>query len=366
MKATVAPSVFADTMAWIVRAINPKPHLPILSGVMLEAADGQLRLSVFDYDVTCQTLIPAQVDEPGRALLPGVLLAKVASTLPSEPVELALSGAEVTITCGTVEATLPVLPPANFPTIPKAPKAIGKVDGALLKAAATQVVPASDQNSAEPALRCVQLKTDGDILAVAAAQSPWVAERVLEWEPEPGGEHVALLPAGIFHDVARGVGPWPVTVGLGDGIVSFEAAGRTTTVRLVDDARFPSYRRFFDMEFATWATADTGALLEAVRRVALFTQKEAPAVHLDFAQGAVTVRATGDIGRGSQSVQVALEGEEMELAFLAHFLIGTLTAVAADHDTVRVGMNGARKPALFIGDTETPECRSAVMALRAS
>lgn len=228
------------------------------------------------------------------------------------------------------------------------------------------MVPAADRDSAEPALRCVKLETYGDGLAVAGADTPRVAARVMDWDAaRPGTEHAALLLANIFHDVARGVGPWPVTIGLGDGIVSFEAAGRTTTARLVD-ARFPAYRRFFDMEFASWARVDTAALLEAVRRVALFAQKEAPAVRLDFVQGAVTVRSGGDVGRGSQTVAAQLDGPEVELDFLAGFLIDALTAIAADHETVRIGMDGPRRPALFEGDTETPACRCAVMALRAS
>jgi DNA polymerase-3 subunit beta len=367
VKIALACNQFADAVAWTARAVNPRPSVPTLGGILLETrerdGEDQLVLSAFDYDATCRTVIPVRIDEPGRALLPARLLAEVAKSLPTGPAEMTLSDTEATITYGTARSVLSTLPVEHFPTLPEPPAAIGTVDGGALKTVASQVLPIVNRGSALAALRCVQIEADGDALTLVGADTPRVGAGVISWQPaDPDAQHTALVFADILAEVARAAGPWPITIGLGEGIASFEAAGRTTTVRLVEES-FPKYRRFLDLDFPSWATADTGALLEAAKRVALFAEKNAP-IHLDIAQGAITVHAGSEAGRGSETVAAELEGDDIEVAFHAPYLLDALTAVAVEHDTVRIAMNPASKPTQFTGAVDDPAFRCTVMALR--
>lgn len=364
MKVTVTnPKEFADAVAWAARALNSRPSVPTLSGILVEARDNLLVLSAFDYDVTARAEMPADVAEPGRVLLSGRVLAEVAKNLPSQQVELALSDTEVTITCGGSEAVLPTMPVEHYPTLPKPPQTVGAVDGALLKAAVAQVSPAADRDSAVAQLRCVKLDAAGDILTLAATDNVRLAVRDLTWQPsESGAEYGVLVPADILHEVARGFGPQPIRIGIGEGIAGFESAGRTTTIRLIAE-EYPKYRHFVEMDLPVWANVDTAPLLDAARRVAPFAEKSMP-IRLDFTQGAVTVRAVSDSGRGSEAVAAELDGEALEVSFQSHALLGALAVI--DHQTVRIGMTVPGKPALFVGGDEGLGCRVMVMPLRVS
>ena len=88
MKFEVNRDVFSDAVSFVVKLLSPHPTQPILTGVLLEARDGELALSSFDYDVSSRTAIEAAVDAEGAVLVQGRLLSEIASRLPDAPVTI--------------------------------------------------------------------------------------------------------------------------------------------------------------------------------------------------------------------------------------------------------------------------------------
>ena len=76
MRFVVERDALAEAVAWIARSLPSRPVLPVLSGLLLQAAPGALTLSCFDYEVSARVGIDAEVAEPGTALVPGRLLAE--------------------------------------------------------------------------------------------------------------------------------------------------------------------------------------------------------------------------------------------------------------------------------------------------
>jgi len=72
MKFTVARDVLAEAVSWTARALPVRPASPILAGVRIRAADDELTLSSFDYEVSANSKIPATVDEAGDYVLDAV------------------------------------------------------------------------------------------------------------------------------------------------------------------------------------------------------------------------------------------------------------------------------------------------------
>ena len=77
MKVEVNSSDFAEAVNWTTHIIAQRPASPILQGVKIDAADGVMDLSAFDYEVTDRHHIEATVDEPGTIVVLGRLLADI-------------------------------------------------------------------------------------------------------------------------------------------------------------------------------------------------------------------------------------------------------------------------------------------------
>lgn len=352
----------AGAVAWAARALPQRPNVPVLGGILIEASAKDLTLSVFDYDVSARVSVPADVAEPGRVLLPGRVLAEIVKSLPDKPVEMALSGNDVILTCGA-EFTLRTLPVDDYPTLPEPPETVGSVDADVLRDAVNQIHPATSKDDTLAMLTGMRLDAVGDQVTFAATDRYRIAARDFTWERIASEvEHAAVIPGRILHDIARGLGTGTALLRLGGGIAGVTCDGRTTTVRLLDP-QFIDYNARLNLDMPTWATVDVAPLLEAVKRVSLVADKGA--VRLAFSDGEVLIQAGGaDTGRGRETIPADLDGEDVEVAFQPHWLVDALAAVGTKQ--VRVGMQGAAQPTLFVDDGDAPAFRCLLMALRLS
>ncbi len=93
VKFRVERDVLADAVTWAARALPSRPPVPVLAGLLLQAeADGTLRLSSFDYEVSARVDVAAEVADPGTVLVSGRLLADISKSLPDKPVDVATDG----------------------------------------------------------------------------------------------------------------------------------------------------------------------------------------------------------------------------------------------------------------------------------
>ena len=97
MRFRVERDVLAEAVAWAARSLPARPPVPVLAGLMLDAADGRLVLSSFDYEVSARVEVPAEVTEAGAALVSGRLLADISRSLPSRPVDVATDASKVAL-----------------------------------------------------------------------------------------------------------------------------------------------------------------------------------------------------------------------------------------------------------------------------
>src|SRR3712207_6826042 len=52
MKFRVERDALADAVAWTAKSLPSRPSVPVLAGVLMRVADGQLQVSGFDYEVS--------------------------------------------------------------------------------------------------------------------------------------------------------------------------------------------------------------------------------------------------------------------------------------------------------------------------
>jgi DNA polymerase III subunit beta len=102
--------VLADAVAWTARTLPNRPTVPVLAGLRVDAAEGEVAFSSFDYEVSGRVSVEGEVADPGTVLVSGRLLADIARALPARPVDVASDGSKVVITCGSARFTLQTLP----------------------------------------------------------------------------------------------------------------------------------------------------------------------------------------------------------------------------------------------------------------
>ena len=91
---------------------------PDSGGIRLEAIDGTLQLSAFNYAISARHHIEAGVDEAGSVLVLGKLLADITKSLPAAKTYLSTDGSTMTITSGKSTFTMQLMPESEYPDLP--------------------------------------------------------------------------------------------------------------------------------------------------------------------------------------------------------------------------------------------------------
>lgn len=355
MKFRLERDVLAEAVAWAARTLPSRPSMPMLAGLLIDAVPGGLTLSSFDYEVSARVAVAADVDEPGRVLVSGRLLADIARALPAAPVTITSEGSRVEVRCGRSSFTLPTLPVDDYPTLPDMPGSSGTVTGSVFASAVAQVAIAAGRDDTLPTLTGIRVEIADATITLAATDRYRLAVREFAWNPEHSGlDTTALIPARTLAETAKSLGHCDLVhlalsaSGAGDGLMGFEGDGRRTTSRLLD-GEFPKYRALLPSESASVAIVETSSLVDAVKRVALVAERNTP-VRLAFSDGEVELRAgAGDEAQATEAVECSIEGEPIEIAFNPQYLLDGLGAL--DDPSTKLSFTASTRPAVLTAGT---------------
>ncbi|MEV4790130.1 DNA polymerase III subunit beta [Streptomyces tuirus] len=372
MKLTIANEQLAEAAQWAQRAIPGNPPTPVLAGMLIAAADGQLTLTGFDYYRSARATEDCDIAEPGRTLVPGKVLTDLVRAFPkSKPTTLALDGTDLSLSCGTTHITLPTLPLEDFPSLPTIPAASGTVDGTALAEASTRVAVAACTDETLPVLTGVEFTLTDDQLVLSAtdryafhvAHVPWKPGPKARGKDKPLTDGKVVVPADVVRDAARILADTDrASLTLTASQFAVSAPGRVATGGIIEGS-LPGYSALFPTEFETVATTSTEALATAIRHITPLLGKADPML-LDIADGQITVRAgTDDSGRGRDQVDATLEhGDPLSVAFNPHLLLKTLQQV--DGPVVQMNFTAPTKPVLLHAPDQADAFRGIVMPVR--
>jgi DNA polymerase-3 subunit beta len=337
VKFQVNRDVFSEAVSFAVKLLPQRTTQPILSGVLLEAADGVLVLSSFDYEVSSRTEITADVDEPGSALVSGRLLADIASRLPNAPVQFSTVDGKIAVQCGSAKFTLGSMPVEEYPTLPQITERTGVLPAEDFAAAVAQVTVAASRDDVTPVITGVQLEVGDNSLSLVATDRYRVAVREIDWDSGNSSAEgtTALIPARTLAEIGKTFahsGTVAVTISRGDDreLIAFSADKKTVTSLLLK-GNFPPVKRLFPEGVEDYAVINTADLVEATRRVSLVLEREA-ALRFSFTIEGVTLEAAGvEQAQASETIDGQLVGQDTVVSLKPSFLLDGLGAVHSEY-----------------------------------
>lgn len=348
MKFQVNRDVFSEAVSFAVKLLPQRTTLPILSGVLIEATDDGLTLSSFDYEVSAQTQISAEIEEPGTVLVSGRLLAEIASRLPSAPVKFTTEEGKISVVCGSAKFTLLSMPVEEYPTLPQVSSTSGTLSAELFADAIAQVAVAASRDDVTPVITGVQLEVSQSSLSLVATDRYRVAVREIEWDAADGTADTvnALVPARTLSEIGKTFGHGgTVSISITNTdereLIAFSAEKKTVTSLLIK-GNFPPVKRLFPESVDNYAVINTTELIEAVRRVSLVLEREA-ALRFTFSIDGLTLEAIGsEQAQASETIDAFLTGSDTVVSLKPAFLLDGLSSVHSEF--VRVSFTKTENP----------------------
>ena len=356
MKFSVSKEKLLAGLQTVQNVVSTRTTLPILSNVLLHAADGQLRLTTTDLDVGVSGVIDAQIEKPGATTLPARRLANIVRELPAE-VQIEIDAKNVaSIRCGQSFFKILGLPEEEFPPLPKFEGAkTFTIHQQALRDALKKTSYAISTDETRYVLNGILFSFKENKLTMVATDGRRLALVDLEVEFPRSQEVEIIVPTKCVTELGRLLGDeGDVKMSVGENQIAFEIGGSLLVSKLIE-GNYPNYRQVIPGEAKERITLERETFLNAVRRVSLLSSEKSNSVKLVFSKNNIEIAAnTPDIGEANESLAVAYKGREFSIAFNPEFLQAPLRALPNDEiyldliDEMSPGVIKIQSPFLYV------------------
>ena len=348
MKFQADREVLSDAVSFLVRLLSPKPQLPQLSGVVIEATSNEVQLSIFDYEVAAKVIIAAAVDTPGKVLVQAKLFSEIISKLPAASVSLSLDDSRLQVHSGSSKFSLSSMSTTDYPDTPAFPAATGKVSAEEFTNGVSKVASAASREEVTPVLTAVMISADAKKLTMVATDRFRVAVKSLPWSGK-ALEREVLIPARVLSEISKTFSnDGDLEIGFGEAekdMIGFSSGNKFVSTATIK-GKYPAVLQLFPEQTESFAVLNNHDLLDATRRVALVVDREKP-LRYKFSENELSLESIGsDVADASEQVACSLKGEETTVSLRPQFLSDAL--VGLDAEAVKIGFtvnpNNPNKP----------------------
>ena len=331
MHFTISRESLISTLSRAAVAVATKATIPVLSCARFQVSDMQASITATDLEQQITETVEITGHEPGDFLIPVVQVLDIAKRLPKGvEVDIRSSGnTAVTIKSGRYHTTLAVLDPSDFPEYASGEYACTfTVSASGLKSAMQAVQFAVSTEESRYYLCGIHIHTDGDKLKFVATDGHRLAlSRIVK--PEMTGEMPSgvILPRSTASNVLKMLDVSDtVRVSLNSSRARFEFGFCTLETKLVDGT-FPEYNRVIPSGNQNKLTVSSDTLDATVQRVAAVSKEKSRPVKFSVGGDTLTLNCTHDGNTAEDVIDVAYEGEPLEIGFQARYIADVLTQV---------------------------------------
>lgn len=350
----------------IARNISTKPQLPVLSNILLQAENGQLKITTTNMDLGIIMTVPAKVDKTGEITVPGKLLTEFVSMLSADKVEFMLDGTNLAVKTNTNQATFTTIPAAEFPSSPPFSQPKNTFLFKKIKDAVSRTAFAASIDEGRPVLTGVKTMLVAGKLTLVATDGYRLSLENVDI-PGKNDELKINLPARTLSEVIR-IAQELKTEEIGFSIIEkknqavFSLPGAIIFTRVID-GEFPNIEKIIPTGFKTRITVDKEQFTQAVKTASLFARGAANIIKIKVEKDGLRLSAnTPQVGQNEDFVEAKVEGEETEIAFNYRFLLDLLANFP--EESLVIESSGALNPGVFKPGKPTPSFLHIIMPVR--
>lgn len=330
MKFIVSSTQLLKHLQLISGVINSNTVLPILEDFLFEIEKDKLTILATDLETVMKIQMDIQSQETGRVCIPAKILLDSLKNIPEQPLTFKIDksyGVEITSDNGKYKVMGEN--PDNFPKEPQAEDANSfTMPSAALVNAITKCLFAVSNDDLRPAMTGVFFElTPNGITCVATDAHRLVRYARLDVEcPETATFIAPKKPLTLLKNVLP-VTDESIEISYNSNHL-FVKQGNTEMMCRLIDARFPDYKVVIPKDNPYKLTVNKSDFQNALRRVSVFSNKSTNQVALTISGSELQLSAQ-DVDfsfEGNERMNCQYDGEDLQIAFNARFLIEMLNA----------------------------------------
>jgi DNA polymerase-3 subunit beta len=307
--------------------ITSKAALPILSNLLIETYNDNIRLSATDLDIGISCVIPVQIQEAGAITVPAKRFGDIIRELPGEDVSISTKkNNSVVIDIESCQFKVMGLPREEFPKLPEFQnKEAVKLEQGVLKEMLNLTSFAASFDETRYILNGILFNINKDKITLVATDGKRLAIAERKIKRDIDKDVRLIVPIKTIHELSRNLeDDSEVSLILGSNQVLFDL-GKVVIISRLIEGEFPDYHQVIPPASESKMKIIREQFLLAVKRASLLSTPDYQAVKLElFKNKLVVSKSTPDIGESREEVNIEYNGKEMAIGFNPNYIIDVL------------------------------------------
>ncbi|CAN5544261.1 DNA polymerase III subunit beta [soil metagenome] len=362
MKFIVSASSLLKHLQQISGVINANTVLPILEDFLFDIEDKKLNIVATDLETVMRVQMDVESKTNGKVCIPAKILIDSLKNIPDQPLTFNIDkNYTVEITSDNGKYKVMGENPDNFPKEPVADDTNSfTMSSTALLSAVNNTLFAVSNDDLRPAMTGVFFELSKDAAQFVATD----AHRLVRYKrtdvkcPKTESFIVPKKPLNLLKN-ALPDNEDELTISYNTNHL-FVTHGFTQLICRLIDARFPDYKVVIPTDNPYRLVVNKAEFQSALRRISVFSNKSTNQVVLSIS-GSELQLAAQDVDfsfEGNERMNCQYDGEDLQIAFNAKFLIEMLSA--ADTDEIKVELSTPTKAGI-IKPTEQGEGEDLLM-----
>ena len=357
---TIEKESLLNNLRIVEKASLSKGIQPVLSNILIEAKDNEVRFSATDLDLSIVASTTAVVDTEGSITLPAKKLSDIVSKLPNKPVvfNIDLTSNVASINCGNAKFELIGISASEFPNVIDKNALVDKesfeIEVSPFVKGIKHTVYAAANYENRNIISGVYCSIEGTNLEMAATDGNRLTRIIEVIKNEEDKKKSFVIPSRTLQEVLRIVSLVNDTV-LEVYAESSRIIIKTNSVILSSrllEGEYPPYKQLIPTSCAKEAVVNREELINALERVSVMVNERTNIIKFTFDKENLTLKAdTSDTGASEDVISIEFtDTEELVIAFNYKYVLDSLKIMESKN--VKIGLGGSLSATIFKPDSE--------------
>lgn len=347
MKFTCNTRELSEACSNVMRAVSTKMTIPTIEGILIECGSDTLSLTGYDFEFGINTILQANVTEPGAIVINAKIISDIIRKLPDGKVTFETSATSVSIISGAAQYNIMGIDAEDYPELPSVsggyPLFLNET--VLQKMVNQTLFAVADNESAKPVHTGLKFELSLNQLKLIGVDGYRLAVRT-ETVQYDGEDISFIVPKKTIRELIKLMGTdgdKNVSISVGKRHIVFDVENYSVISRLLD-GDFLDYNAAIPKTATTTVLINTDDAINCIERTlpVIENDKKNP-IRCLFDNDEMRVSTVSSLGRVVDYTHANVSGDRVEIGFNSKFILDALHA--ADTDQLKIELNSAVSPA---------------------
>jgi len=347
MEFNVKREIFLTGIQKTLGIVEKKTTMPILSNLLLRAADDRLTIIATDREIGLVADYEAEIIQGGEITLSARKLHEMVREIQGEKIHVVKNERDmVMITCNKAVYRIPGIPADDYPVVAgqeEIPQC--RIKGGILKELIRKTAFAMSTDETRKTLNGVFLETEKSaetsVIKMVATDGHRLALMKIDTGEKDflGLEKGVIVPRKGIGEIRRLVDEeiGDMSLGIGKGMLMIKTDHTLLKVSLID-GEYPDYRRVIPVEKGLVVTLEKDKFMHALRRMSVISSERYNGVIITISEGRLVMNSTNpDVGEANDEIDISYSGEERSTGYNVTYLADAVEVIEEGQVEFEIG-----------------------------